>query len=160
MIEFFANPAAGNMIALAAFVFSVLSAIGACISLWRTRNSRQVVHQLNVLMLEKEKRESAEQQKAEMGSKFVSVGSKGYSLRIFNKGKSAAHNVRLDFPDGHDPVMQSDVEEKFPKAVIEPHESIDLMTASHMHSPKKIRVIIYWEDAEGNPQQKTTEPTR
>jgi hypothetical protein len=160
MMEFLEHPAAGNIIALAAFVFSVLSAIGAGISIWRTRNSRQITDQLNVLMLERAQREASESQQAELGANFISIGSDKTRLRIFNRGKAPAYDVRLEFPDGYDPVEKNDVDTKFPMAILEKHQNVDLLCACHWGSPSKLKVKFFWKSPEGILQEKITEPTR
>jgi hypothetical protein len=114
---------------------------------------------LNKRLLEKEDAEATEDKKADLGANFVKLGSTSYRLRIYNKGKSAGRNVRIEFPSGNDVVVTSDIDRKFPLESLEPLQSVDLMTAVHMGSKSKHEVKLLWEDDFSAANEKTLFPT-
>lgn len=73
---------------------------------------------LNRRLLEREDQESREEKQADLGATFIKLGSTMYRLKIWNKGKAAAHNVQLEFPDGNDCVIDDDIQSKFPLEVL------------------------------------------
>lgn len=115
--------------------------------------------QLNRRLLEKEDAEASEEKKADLNATFVKLGSISYRLKIWNKGKTAARNVRIEFPSGNDVVMQTDVERKFPLESLEPFQSVELMAAVHMGSKAKHEIKLLWEDGHSAADEKTTHPT-
>ncbi len=115
--------------------------------------------QLNRRLLEKEVAELTGAQKADLGASFVKLGSSKYRFKVFNKGKAAARNVRIAFPDGDDPFIQSDVDEKFPHEALEQHQSVELIAAVHMGTKSKHHVVLTWDDDSGSNHSKSIYPT-
>nr|VFK49672.1 MAG: hypothetical protein BECKTC1821D_GA0114238_10825 [Candidatus Kentron sp. TC] len=104
----------GDIIAGCALLFSICAT-------WRTAsfNERQKSliesqEKLNNLLLKKEEGEALSDKKADLGASFVKLGSSNYRLKIWNKGNATARNVRLEFPEGNDVVIESEVDKKFP----------------------------------------------
>ncbi|MCV4770518.1 hypothetical protein OFC10_31235, partial [Escherichia coli] len=69
---------------------------------------------LTNLQLTKEANELESSKRADVSANIVNIGNNKYKLKVFNKGKSPAKNVRIEFPDNNSPVSMSDVESKFP----------------------------------------------
>ena len=142
-------------------VLAALAFLLSAYATWKTVqfNSRQKSliesqERLNIRLLEKEDAESVEQKKADLGATFIKLGSSNYRLKIWNKGKSAARSVLIDFPDGSDFVSRSDVEGKFPLEVLEPHQSVELLATMHMGSKRKHTVKLNWADAFSSTNEK------
>lgn len=114
---------------------------------------------LNQRLLQREDTETRASKQAEMGATFIKLGSSSYRLKIWNKGKSAARNVTIEFPDGSECFSESDVRAKFPLEVLEPHQSVELIAAVGMNSKRKHTISLLWSDESQTHNQKTLYPT-
>jgi hypothetical protein len=114
---------------------------------------------LNNLLLEKESEDSLREKRADLGASFVKLGSNKYRLKIWNKGASTARNVRIEFPEGNDVVIDSEVTDKFPMESLERHQSVDLIAAVHMQTKRKHVVRLIWEDDAQSHNEKLSYPT-
>ena len=114
---------------------------------------------LNQRLLAREDTEQRVGKQAEMGATFVKIGSSSYRLKIWNKGKSAARNVRIEFPDGNDCFIESDVQSKFPLEVLEPHQFVELIAAVGIDTKRKHTISLLWSDELQTHNQKTLYPT-
>lgn len=101
---------------------------------------------LNQRLLEKEDAESISDKKADLGAAFVKLGSSKYRLKIWNKGKTAARNVSIEFPEGNDCIIESEIDAKFPLEVLETHQSVELIAAVHMGTKRKHAIKLLWVD--------------
>lgn len=114
---------------------------------------------LNKLLLDKEEGEVLNVKKADLGATFIKLGSNKYRLKIWNKGKSAARNVSLDFPEGNDCLIQSDIDAKFPLEILETHQSVELIAAVLMYSKSKHPIRLTWSDEFSEHNEKMVYPT-
>lgn len=149
---------AGDVIAGVAFVFSIYAA-------WKTFkfNERQKSliesqERLNNLLLEKEKNEVANEKKADLGASFIKLGSSNYHLKV-NKGKAAARNISIEFPEGNDVLIKSELDEKFPLEVLETFQSVELIAAVHLGTKRKHAMKLVWSDDYNKTNEKTVYPT-
>jgi hypothetical protein len=102
---------------------------------------------LSQLQIAKEKAEADALKKAELGANFYSLGASVQRLKIFNKGKATAHNVRIDFPDDIDCIQQDDIEAKFPLETLPVHASVELRVWRHLGMTRtKYQVQLTWDD--------------
>lgn len=115
--------------------------------------------QLNKRLLSKEDAESDKDRRAELGATFIKLGSSKYRLRVFNRGKSTARDVNIEFPDGDDVVSQSDVSRKFPMEALEPHQSVELIASIHLGSKSKHTIRLSWSDEASASNEKTVYAT-
>lgn len=114
---------------------------------------------LNKLLLEKETSEVLNIKKADLGATFIKLGSSKYRLKIWNKGKSAARNVSLEFPEGNDCLIQSDIDAKFPLEILETHQSVELIAAVSMNTKSKHPIKLIWSDEFSESNEKVVYPT-
>lgn len=114
---------------------------------------------LNNLLFVKEEQETESIKKAELGTTFVKIGSNGYKLKVWNKGKSSAKNVRIEFPEGNGVLIHSDIESKFPLETLDRHQSVELIASVCMGSKSKHVIKLIWDDEYGNDNEKITYPT-
>lgn len=149
----------GDLIATGALVLSAYAT-------WKTFkfNERQNTliesqERLNKLLLEKEAGEVLNVKKADLGATFIKLGSNQYRLKIWNKGKSAARNVSLDFPEGNDCLIPSDIDAKFPLEILETHQSVELIAAVSMESKSKHPIKLTWSDDFSENNEKMVYPT-
>ena len=144
-----------DIIALVALAISAYAA-------WKTVkfNDRQkslieTQERLNRLLLEKEQGDLLAGKRADPGATMLRLGSNNYRIKIWNKGKSAARNVSIDFPDGNELVDDSDVAERFPLQILDPHQAVDLVAFVHMETKGKHAVKIRWSDDAQSENEKT-----
>jgi hypothetical protein len=147
-------------------VIAGLALLMSAYATWRTTsfNEKQKSliesqEKLNILLLEKEKSEAVSEKKADLGAAFVKLGSNKHRLKIWNKGNATARNIRLEFPDGNDVLIQSDVDEKFPLESMEKFQSVELIASVHMGTKSKHVIRIVWEDDAQNHNEKLVYPT-
>jgi len=150
---------AGDIIAGLALLMSAYAT-------WRTTsfNEKQKSliesqERLNNLLLEKEKSEAVSGKKADLGASFVKLGNNKHRLKVWNKGNATARNARLEFPEGNDVLIQSDVDEKFPLESMEKFQPVELFASVHTGTKSKHVIRIVWEDDAHNHNEKLVYPT-
>ncbi len=150
---------AGDIIAGLAFLLSSYAT-------WQTvsfnKKQKSLVEsqeKLNNLLLEKENEDSLKEKRADLGASFIKLGSSKCRLKIWNKGSSTARNVKIEFPEGNDVVIDSEVADKFPMESLERHQSVELIAAVHMQTKRKHVVRLIWEDDAQSHNEKLSYPT-
>ncbi|ENY1656247.1 hypothetical protein ACFVK4_003905 [Salmonella enterica subsp. enterica serovar Montevideo] len=150
---------AGDVIAGLAFLLSAYAT-------WQTvsfnKKQRSLVEsqeKLNNRLLEKEDEDALKGKRADLGASFIKLGNSKYRLKIWNKGAATARNVRLEFPEGNDVVIDSEVTDKFPMESLERHQSVELIAAVHMQTKRKHVVRLIWEDDAEAYNEKLSYPT-
>jgi len=150
---------AGDIIAGLAFLLSSYAT-------WQTvsfnKKQKSLVEsqeKLNNLLLEKENEDSLKEKRADLGASFIKLGSSKYRLKIWNKGSSTARNVKVEFPEGNDVVIDSEVADKFPMESLERHQSVELIAAVHMQTKRKHVVRLIWKDDAQSHNEKLSYPT-
>lgn len=113
----------------------------------------KTAERLNLLLIEKEAAENQAQHRAEFGANSFRVG-KDQRLKVFNRGKAAAHNVRLEELDDAGLLMPSDIARKFPVDTLDVHGSVELHVIRSLSSASKTRVQVTWDDGAGRDQTK------
>lgn len=150
---------AGDVIAGLAFLLSAYAT-------WQTvsfnKKQKSLVEsqeKLNNRLLEKEDEDALKGKRADLGASFIKLGNSKYRLKIWNKGAATARNVRLEFPEGNDVVIDSEVTDKFPMESLERHQSVELIAAVHMQTKRKHVVRLIWEDDAEVYNEKLSYPT-
>ncbi|WP_295056322.1 hypothetical protein [Sulfuricurvum sp.] len=114
---------------------------------------------LNIRLLEKENEDALKEKRADLGTSFIKLGSSKYRLKIWNKGSATAKNVRLEFPEGNDVIIDSEVTDKFPMESLERYQSVELIAIVHMQTKRKHVVRLIWEDDAQPYNEKLSYPT-
>jgi hypothetical protein len=115
---------------------------------------------LNKLLLDKEASEVVNVKRADLGANFVKLGSGKLRLKIFNRGKSSARNVSLEFPEGNDCLIQSDIDSKFPLEILEPQQGVELIASASLDTKSKHPIKLIWSDEFNAHNEKMVYPTR
>ena len=149
----------GDGIAALALVFSAYAAVTTTRFNARQRKLIEGQDRLNAVLLARETAEASEAKRADLGASFIKLGSNNYRLKVWNKGKAAARHVRLEFPEGNDCLIPSDIAAKFPMELLEPHQSVELIAAVSMDTKSKHPMQICWDDDTREGNQKMIYPT-
>ena len=147
-------------------IIATLALLISAYTAWKTvqfNNKQKTLiesqEKLNLRLLEREEADSASDKKADLGATFLVLGSSNHRLKVWNKGKSTARNVSIEFPDGNDCILQSDVSEKFPLEALDTHQSVELMASVHMGTKRKHAIKLIWSDEFNQRNEKTVYPT-
>ena len=147
---------------LAAVVALLLSAY----SIWTTNsfNKRQKAFiekhdRLNQLLIERESAESKAQLKADVSANFVKTGKSRWTLKVFNRGRGTARNVRLTELGDAGMLSARTVAEKFPLPILEQHQSVELLVRVHLQSATRTHIKLEWDDDAGKDWSKELTPT-
>lgn len=114
---------------------------------------------LNKMLLEKETQDALQQRKADISANFIKIDKNNYRLKVFNKGKNTAKNIRIEFPEGNELLIKSDVNRKFPVPILEQHQSVELIAIIYYGSPNRIKIKLSWDDDYGVDNEKILTPT-
>jgi len=119
----------------------------------RQKSLLESQEKLNNILLSKELQSTENDKKAELGATFIKIGSRGsYRLKIWNKGRCAARNVIITFPEGNNIIPDSELRGKTPIISLEPQTGVEFIAAIHMGTIRKQVISITWDDdiASGN----------
>ncbi len=126
---------------------------------WRQHSVNASQEKLNEFLHEQGESQALDARKADLGTSFIKLGKSNHRLKIWNKGKATARNVRIEFPDGCDVVIKSDVESKFPLESLDPHHTVELIAPVHLGTKSKHHIKLIWDDSSGDNNEKSTYPT-
>lgn len=141
-----------DIIASLALIFTVLGQVRSEYKSRKSDSEQKVMKdeqdRLRKLLLDKETKSAISEMKAELGARLVKIGKNSYRLKISNRGKVEARNIRLLFPDNdcNEYLSSHDVSDKFPYEVLHPQHGIDIIAHISMDSKTKYRIRITWED--------------
>ena len=147
---------------IAAFVALLISGYAVWTTTKFNKRQQSLVEsqkQLNELLLEQGKSEAFNASKADPDASFIKLGSSKHKLKIWNKGQSAARDVRIDFPDGNDVLFDSELQEKFPLEVLERFQSVELNAVVSRGTKLKHKIRLTWTDDSSDTNEKTVYPT-
>jgi hypothetical protein len=152
---------ASDFASIAALILSAAS-----IYITRRFNARQneladTTERLNRLLIERETAEGLASKKADLSANLIEVGRNKYRLKVFNRGKGVARNVRLfDLVEADKSILgDSDIGHKFPVAIMDQHQTVELIAFIHMGSPLNAHIKLQWDDETGRDHEKELTPT-
>ena len=127
---------------------------------WHQRALGTSQKHLNDFLLKQGKEEVLNARKADLRAKFIRPDPhKKYHLEIRNKGKGTARNVRIEFPEGDDLVLESDVDCKFPLEVLAPDKAVELVALIGCGRGNKQLIKLIWDDDSGKNNEISSYPT-
>lgn len=113
---------------------------------------------LNQLLIEKESQETLLQKKADVSANFINIGKHNHRLKVFNKGRGTARNVRLEVLDDAELLHTGDIADKFPIPILEQHQSAEVIASVHMQSANRTHIKLIWDDDMGIDNAKELTP--
>lgn len=141
--------------AIVAFVALIVSAI----SLHKSNKFSATADRLNRLLIEREQADGIASKRADLSANIIKVGKTNYQLKVFNRGKGVARNVRLiDLDQGNSLLIAADIQRKFPVLVMEQHQSVELIAAITLGSRPCVHIKLLWDDETGKDNEKELTP--
>lgn len=148
----------GDVVALLALVLSAWS-MKKTLDFNRRQNEFIATNdRLNQLLIEKESQETVSQKKADVSANFINIGKHDHRLKVFNKGRGTARNVRLEVLDDADLLHAGDIADKFPIPILEQHQSAEVIASVHMQSANRTHIKLMWDDDMGRNNTKELTP--
>ena len=149
----------GDGVAVAAFVIAVWSAVRTDRFNKRQTVFEQTSERLNLILIGKEAEESEAQKRADISANFYQAGKGDYRLKVFNRGRGTAKNVKFESMDQGSLFMEDDIMHQFPIPRLEQHQSIELIGAMHNDSPRRAHIKLTWDDESGQGHAKELHPS-
>ena len=145
---------------IASAVVALAALIVAVVSLRKTNKFGETTDRLNRLLIERETAEGAASRKADLSANMIKVGKNDHRLKVFNRGKGVARNVRLTDLDANDSVlMAGEISRKFPVPILEQHQWVEVIAANHMGAGPRVHIKLQWDDDTGAGHEKELTPT-
>lgn len=143
-----------------------LALILAGVSLYKSHRSdkRQdeltaTTEQLNRLLIERETQAGQDDKRADVSANLISVGKNQYRLKVFNRGRGTARNVRIiDFQEGRSILDRDGIAQKFPLPSLEQHQSVELLASIALSGPRDSHIKLFWDDELGTDHEKELWP--
>jgi Tfp pilus assembly pilus retraction ATPase PilT len=148
---------------IASYAALILSGVSIYItSKFNTRQNElaDTTERLNKMLIDREKAEGLAAKKADLSANLIQVGKSNYRLKVFNRGKGVARNVRLiDLENPNDTfLMANDISNRFPVPILEYQQAVELIAAIHMGSPLRAHIKLIWDDETGTDHEKELTP--
>lgn len=107
--------------------------------------------QLNRLLIEREIQAGQDSKRADVSANLISVGRNDWQLKVFNRGKGTARNVRLiDLQEGESILLRDDIQATFPVPILEQHQCAEIVTSITHDGPFGAHVRLLWDDETGS----------
>ena len=126
------------------FILSIIAILGTAFTYFKHERKIKAQEKLiNDYQLDKIEEEKIQRKQAVIRASLIK-GNKGQRiLRVYNKGKATAKNIRLVIKDEPDYYYASN---PFPFPALNEGENVDLNIFLHMGSPNNISFEILWND--------------
>ena len=116
--------------------------------------------ELNRLLIERETQAGQDSKRADLSANLITVGKNNRRLKVFNRGKGTARNIRLiDLQTDESVLLRGDIEEKFPLPILEQHQSVEVLAAITLGGPLRAHVKLVWDDETGSDHEKELTPS-
>lgn len=121
-------------------LITVIIGFFTLILLWKNYSLSNKIYNSQI---ERDNREKRLNEMADLIAKYVKVDQKN-KLRIINKGKSDANNIRFEIIEARS--IDIIIEEIFPFERLEPEGELDLVMAIQMGNSTKLKIKLIWDD--------------
>lgn len=103
--------------------------------------------QIKQNQLEKIKEEQNRVKKAKIEARVINVSSRNYRLKVWNSGDADAYNVNVMIPEEYQIII---LNETMPFECLKVNKSFEEVVVIHLQSVRKFKMILTWEDKDGN----------
>lgn len=150
----------GDIGSVASAVVALVALIVSAISINKANKFGETADRLNRLLIEREQAEELTSKLADVSARISNICKNDYRLKVFNRGKGVAKNVRLiDLSMENSVLIADDIQRKFPIPILEQHHSVELIAAVTMDSNSHIPIRLIWDDETGLNREKELSPT-
>jgi len=152
---------ANAIMAGAALIVAILSLRKTTKFNTRQNEFAETAERLNKMLIERETSENLAAKRADLSANLYESGRHNYRLKVFNRGKGTARNVRLIYMNaaGETILIHGDITHKFPVPILDQHQSVELIAAIHMGSPLRAHIKLLWDDDGGEGHEKELTPS-
>lgn len=136
-----------EIISIAVSVFALLGSLLTYVVHERKLKAQEA--KINAYQLRKFEEEEREAKKAAVRANLVQRDRSRYTLKVYNKGKAPAKNIKLQIlrPEGYDLDILGN---PFPLEILNEHENIDVSVYPDKESPDQVFIKLTWNDDSGN----------
>lgn len=148
------------LISLAALAVAVISLVKTNRFNTRQNEFAETTKRLNDLLIEREATERLSAKKADVSANLYQVGRHSYRLKVFNRGKGAARNVRLIDLCGENSILDGrGIDAKFPLKILDPQQSVEVVAVMSFGSAEGAHIRLEWDDDAGVDHEKELTPS-
>ena len=150
---------AGDIGSIASAAVALIALIVSFVSMYKTNKFGETTDRLNRMLIDRETAENLAGKKANLSANLIKVSKNDTRLKVFNRSKGVARNVRLIDLDADDSIlMDSDISRKFPLPILEQHQWVDVIASSHLDSAPRVHIKLQWDDETGTNHEKELTP--
>jgi hypothetical protein len=150
----------GDIGSIASTVIALVALIVSALSMRKANKFGATADRLNTMLIEREEAEGVASKKADLSANMIKTGKSDYRLKVFNRGKGTARNVRLtDLTGASSIIMANSIQSKFPIPILESHQSVELIVAVFLGSSLRCHIKLQWDDETGADHEKELTPT-
>jgi hypothetical protein len=143
--------AATLIIALVALIVSIFAQQTTSAFNTRQLDFQATADRLNQLLIEREAKDDLEGKRADLSANLVALGERKHRLKVFNRGRGIARNVRLIDLGGDESVLWAEeLAQTFPVLILDQHQSVTLCAEITFRSPRRAHIKLVWDDDTGN----------
>jgi hypothetical protein len=151
---------AGDWASVASAIAAFVALIISWVSLHKSNKTNARQDELNRLLIERETQAGQDSKRADLSANLITVGKNNRRLKVFNRGKGTARNVRLiDLQEEDSLLSRGDIQRKFPVPILEQHQSVELAASSYLSGPSRAHVKLVWDDDSGDNHEKEVTPS-
>lgn len=103
--------------------------------------------QIKQNQLEKIREEQNRVKRAKIEARIIKISSGKYRLKVWNSGDADAYNVNVMIPEEYQIII---LNETMPFERLNVNKSFEEVIVIHLQSAKKFKMILTWEDKDGN----------
>lgn len=145
---------------IASAIVAFAALIISWVSLQKSNKTNARQDELNRLLIERETEAGQDNKRADLSANLVSVGKSNWRLKVFNRGKATARNVRLiDLQEESSVLARGDSQRKFPVPILEQHQYVEVAAIRLLNGPSRAHVKLVWDDDSGENHEKEVTPS-